>query len=205
MCLAAGCTTKGAPVRVEVSAATSVATNDGGADIWVTAVIANFDSSPLDTQDTEFTLDTTHGTFEPSPFTGPEPCSPQQVTSGSDATCVVVFEIPPGAAPTELAYGSATGPMPAAKPLMNACTQLYGWIDSANPSCAQCASQALDGDCYEQVETYSESCGCWSPGDTSNDTCAFEAVCDPSDCQERFQTFEQCVANDCSDSCNNGN
>jgi hypothetical protein len=204
MCLLAGCTTKGAPVGVEVSMAQSIATNDGGADLWVTAVLASFGTA-LDPDAAEFTLDTTAGTYEPSVFTDEQPCAPSEVSAGSDAKCVVVFEIPPGATPTELAYGSATGPMPAVQPLITPCTQLYGLIDSTNPTCATCAQQALEADCYEQVESYLESCGCWSPEDTSNDTCAFEVECDPSDCQDRFQTFEQCVASDCSQSCTNEN
>ncbi len=204
MCLLAGCATKGAPVGVAVSAAESIATNDGGADIWVTAVLASFGTS-LDPDAADFTLDTTAGTYEPSVFTDAQPCAPSQVSAGSDTRCIVVFEIPPGATPTELAYGSATGPMPAVKPLTTPCTQLYGLTDSTDPTCAACAQQSLDGDCYEQVESYLESCGCWDPEDSSNDTCAFEVECDPSDCQDRFQTFEQCVATDCSQSCTNAN
>jgi hypothetical protein len=184
-----------------VSSAESIATNDGGADVWVTAVVANFESSPVEADLGSFTLDTTHGTSRPSPFTGNTPCEPPQVDGGSDARCVVVFEIPPGATPTELAFGSATGPMPAVKPLTTACTQLYGWIDGDDSTCSSCAQQALDGSCYEQVETYLEQCACWSPDDTTNDTCAVESQCDSTQCQELFQTFEQCVASTCSQSC----
>jgi hypothetical protein len=210
-CLLVGCwgcaTNEPSSVDLEVNSTLAEPANATQTDVYVVAKVANYDSAePLETGQVDFALETTEGPVEPSTLTSTQPCDPTMIGERGVANCVLAFEIPATATPTSFVYDDHMGdagstPMPAITVQQTTCTQVQGWADGSDAACTECITNAEQTSCYEQLDTYMESCGCYFPCANDNDVCGCEAQCDTTACQEQFASVNQCVVDQCSTMC----